>query len=89
MARSVPRSGSGLFKQFRAEVLPDVDQCTDEHMVRPFRVKNVVRLETEAAVANDEFVGVGPYSGKVSNQPEGALQSRVIGIGLVAAKIRV
>jgi hypothetical protein len=58
-------------------------------MVRFFRVKDVVRLETEAAVTDDKCIGVGPDAGEVSNQTKRALQTRVIGIGLVSAKIRV
>ena len=51
-------------------------------MVRFFRVKDVVRLETEAAVTDDKCIGVGPDAGEVSNQTKRALQTRVIGIGL-------
>jgi len=54
-----------------------------------FGVKDVVRLKTEAAVADHEFVGVDPDAGKVGDEPESTFQTRVIGVSLVSAEIRL
>ena len=60
-----------------------MDQRADQHVVGFLGVEDVVRLEAEAAVASDEFVGAGADTGKVSQQTEGPFETRMISIGLI------
>jgi hypothetical protein len=48
-----------------------------------------VRLKTEAAVADNEFVGVDPDAGEVGNESESTFQTGVIGVSLISAEIRL
>jgi len=63
-----------------------VNQRANENVIDFVGEKDVVRLEAEAAIAGNKFVGVGSDARKIGKKPECTLQARMVGVSLVAAE---
>lgn len=60
------------------------DRRTDQDVVRLLGVEDVVRLEAEAAIAGDEFVGDSADARKIRQQAERPLEASMVCLGLIA-----
>jgi hypothetical protein len=61
---------------------------TDHDAIGFRRVEHEMRLEAETTISDAQFVNDMTDAGKVREQPEGAVQPRKIGFGLILAKSR-
>jgi hypothetical protein len=46
-----------------------VNQCANENVIALVGEKDVVRLEAEAAIAGNKFVGIGSDTRKIGEKP--------------------
>ena len=75
-----------LFKKGWPQILPHMDERPDQHVARFLGVEDVVRLKAKATVAGHKFIGTRSDPGKLSQQIKGALETRMVGFGLIAAE---
>ena len=74
-------------KQVWAQILRGVHNRTNKNVVAFLSIKNVVRLETVAALAVAKFVSGAPDAGEICNQLERALKAGNVSVGLIFAEL--
>jgi hypothetical protein len=74
-----------LSEKLWPQILPDMQDGTNEDGVAVFRIKYIVRLEAKAARACQQLVHGNAHLGKIGEQPESALKSGVIRARLIDA----
>lgn len=78
-----------LFEKCRPQILAHMNERPDQHVIGLLRVEDVVRLEAEAPIAGNKFVGASPDAREIGQKAKRTLEARVVGVGLISTEIRV